>query len=115
MGRLDGRVAIVSGAGGGLGEAHARFLAGEGASVVVNDIGADLQRIGSDVGAAERVAREIEQAGGRAVASGHDVADWGQAEELVQLAVASFGDLHVLVNNAGIVRDRTLANLSEEE
>jgi NAD(P)-dependent dehydrogenase (short-subunit alcohol dehydrogenase family) len=115
MGRLDGRVAIVTGAGRGLGRSHAMFLASEGASVVVNDLGSDVHGTGSDATAAQAVVAEIAANGGRAVASGHDVADWTDAEQLVRFAVESFGHLDVLVNNAGILRDRTLANMSEAE
>jgi NAD(P)-dependent dehydrogenase (short-subunit alcohol dehydrogenase family) len=115
MGRLDGRVAIVTGAGRGLGRAHALCLAAHGASVVVNDIGGSLAGDGSDLAPAQSVVREIEASGGRAIASGHDVSDWDQARELVELAVGAFGNLHVLVNNAGILRDRSLAKLSEQE
>jgi NAD(P)-dependent dehydrogenase (short-subunit alcohol dehydrogenase family) len=114
-GRLDGRVAIVTGAGNGLGRAHALCLAAGGARVVVNDLGGSVHGEGRDLTPAQRVVEEIRHAGGEAVASGHDVADWEQARELVQLAVETFGDLHVLVNNAGILRDRTLANMSEAE
>ncbi len=115
MGRLDGRVAIVTGAGRGLGRAHALLLAAEGASVVVNDLGGDVHGGGRDLTPAQQVVEEIRVAGGRAIVSGHDVAHWDQAAEMVDLAVTTFGDLHVLVNNAGILRDRTLANMSEEE
>ncbi len=115
MGRLDGRVAIVTGAGRGLGRAHALLLATEGASVVVNDLGGDVHGAGKDVTPAQRVVEEILAAGGRAVVSGHDVSHWDQAAQMVSLAVQTFGDLHVLVNNAGILRDRTLANMSEDE
>jgi NAD(P)-dependent dehydrogenase (short-subunit alcohol dehydrogenase family) len=108
-------VAIVTGAGRGLGRAHALHLAEQGAAVVVNDLGSDLQGLGSDQSPAHEVVEEIEAAGGHAVASGHDVADWNSAGELVRLAVETFGDLHVLVNNAGILRDRTLANMSRED
>src|SRR5919106_4920964 len=103
MGSLDGRVAIVTGAGRGLGRAHALALAAQGAAVVVNDLGADVHGAGVDATPAQQVAAEIEAGGGRAVVSGHDVADWQQAEELVRFATESFGDLHVLVNNAGIL------------
>jgi NAD(P)-dependent dehydrogenase (short-subunit alcohol dehydrogenase family) len=113
--RLDGRVAIVTGAGRGLGRAHALLLAAEGASVVVNDLGGDVHGAGQDPTPAQQVAAEINATGGRAVVSGHDVADWRQAKAMIDLAVTTFGDLHVLVNNAGILRDRTLANMSEEE
>jgi NAD(P)-dependent dehydrogenase (short-subunit alcohol dehydrogenase family) len=115
MGRLEGRVAIVTGSGRGLGRAHALFLAGQGASVVVNDLGGDVHGVGADVTPAQAVVSEILASGGRAVASGHDVANWSGAEELVKFAVDSFGDLHVLVNNAGILRDRTLTNMTEDE
>jgi len=116
MGLLDGRVVIVTGAGGGIGRAHALAFAAEGARVVVNDIGVGLD--GSPAGggsAAQGVVDEITAAGGEAVTSGANVADWGQAEGLIQTAVDSFGGLDVLVNNAGIVRDRMFANTSEEE
>lgn len=115
MGRLRGRVAIVTGAGRGLGRAHAMQLAREGAAVVVNDLGGDVHGQGSDSSAAEEVAAQIRQLGSQAIASVHDVADWEQAAELVALATQSFGHLDVLVNNAGILRDRTLANMSEDE
>jgi NAD(P)-dependent dehydrogenase (short-subunit alcohol dehydrogenase family) len=115
MARLDGRVAIVTGAGRGLGRAHALHLAGQGAAVVVNDLGAALDGSGTDASAAQQVVAEIKAAGGRAIASGHDVSDWQQAAALIELAVTIFGELPVLVNNVGILRDRTLANMSEAE
>ncbi len=116
MALLDGRVVIVTGAGGGIGRAHALAFAAEGARVVVNDIGVGLD--GSPAGggsAAQGVVDEIVAAGGEAVANGSNVADWGQAQELIQAALDTFGGLHVLVNNAGIVRDRMFANTSEAE
>jgi NAD(P)-dependent dehydrogenase (short-subunit alcohol dehydrogenase family) len=116
MGLLDGRVVIVTGAGGGLGRAHALAFAAEGARVVVNDIGVGLD--GSPAGggsAAQGVVDEITAAGGEAVTSGANVADWVAAAGLIQTAVDTFGGLDVLVNNAGIVRDRMMANTSEEE
>jgi NAD(P)-dependent dehydrogenase (short-subunit alcohol dehydrogenase family) len=115
MGRLAGRVAVVTGAGRGLGRAHALCLAAEGAAVVVNDVGAELDGRGHTLTPAEEVVAEIRTAGGRAAASGHDVSDWDDAGRLVEFAVATFGDLHVLVNNAGILRDRTLPNMAEED
>jgi NAD(P)-dependent dehydrogenase (short-subunit alcohol dehydrogenase family) len=116
MGLLDGRVVIVTGAGGGIGRAHALAFASEGARVVVNDIGVGLD--GSPAGggsAAQGVVDEIVAAGGEAVASGSNVADWRQAAGLIQTAVDTFGGLDALVNNAGIVRDRMFANTSEAE
>jgi NAD(P)-dependent dehydrogenase (short-subunit alcohol dehydrogenase family) len=114
MGTLENRVAIVTGAGRGLGRAHALCLAAEGAAVVVNDIGGAIDGEGSDVSPAEQVVAEIRAAGGQAEASFHDVADWDGARGLIDAAVEAFGSLHVLVNNAGILRDQTLANLDEE-
>jgi NAD(P)-dependent dehydrogenase (short-subunit alcohol dehydrogenase family) len=108
VGRLDERVAIVTGAGNGLGRAHAMHLAANGARVVVNDLGGSVHGEGSSPKAARLVVDEIRAAGGEAVASGHDVADWEQADQLVETALREFGDLDVLVNNAGILRDRTL-------
>ena len=115
MGRLDGRIAIVTGAGRGLGRCHARFLAEQGAAVIVNDLGSRLNGEGSDRTPAQQVVDEIRAAGGQAEVSTHDVADWEQARALVDQAIAAFGDLHVLVNNAGILRDRALFNMEESE
>jgi NAD(P)-dependent dehydrogenase (short-subunit alcohol dehydrogenase family) len=114
-GICDGRVAIITGAGRGIGREHALLLASEGASVVVCDTGALVDGSGADAGPAEGVAREITDAGGTAIASTHDAADWEDAQRLVNLAVETFGDLHVVVNNAGILRDRMLVNMTEEE
>lgn len=112
---LEGRVAIVTGAGRGLGRAYAMALASEGAAVVVNDLGGDLGGHGVDEAPAQAVKREIEEAGGKAVVSGHDVGDWSAAGKLVALAVETFGGLDILVNNAGILRDRLFANMPEDD
>ncbi|MGH9277335.1 MAG: SDR family NAD(P)-dependent oxidoreductase, partial [Acidimicrobiales bacterium] len=106
MSSLQGRVAVVTGAGRGLGREHALLLASLGAAVVVNDL---------DGAPAEAVVAEITAAGGRAVAHAGDISDWDTGRALVDAAVATFGDLHVLVNNAGILRDRFLVNMSPEE
>ncbi len=115
MGALDGRVAIVTGAGRGIGRAHALLFAAEGARVVVNDLGGTVEGAGGDGSPAEQVAAEIVEQGGQAVANHEDVASWEGGRRLVEAAVAAFGDLHVLVNNAGILRDRMLVNMTEDE
>ncbi|MBB4683112.1 SDR family oxidoreductase [Amycolatopsis jiangsuensis] len=109
------RVVIVTGAGRGIGRAHALAFAAAGARVVVNDVGVALDGSATGEGPAARVVAEIEQAGGKAVPSTDDVADFAGAENLVRTAVESFGGLDVLVNNAGFVRDRMLVNLGEDE
>jgi NAD(P)-dependent dehydrogenase (short-subunit alcohol dehydrogenase family) len=111
----DGRVAIVTGAGRGLGRAHALEFARQGAAVVVNDIGVELDGSGGGSGPAGEVVAEIIASGGRAIANGADVADWEQTAGLVKAALDAFGRLDVVVNNAGFVRDRMFANASEEE
>jgi NAD(P)-dependent dehydrogenase (short-subunit alcohol dehydrogenase family) len=115
MGALDGRVAIITGAGRGLGREHALYFASEGARVVVNDTGSGPDGLGDDHGPAQAVAEEIRAAGGEAIANTDDVTDWKSGERLIFSAVEAFGDLHVLVNNAGILRDRALVHMSEEE
>lgn len=114
-GILEGRVAIVTGAGRGIGREHALELARQGAAVVVNDLGASLAGEGASSGPAEEVVSLISAMGGRAVVNGADVADFDQAAAMVQQAVDTFGGLDILVNNAGFVRDRMLVNTSEEE
>jgi NAD(P)-dependent dehydrogenase (short-subunit alcohol dehydrogenase family) len=115
MGALDGRVAIITGAGRGLGREHALLFAQEGAKVVVNDLGGDMRGDGGDPSAAMEVAAEIEKMGGEAAVNGANVADWDGARDLVQQAIDTFGDLHILVNNAGILRDRVVVNMTEQE
>jgi NAD(P)-dependent dehydrogenase (short-subunit alcohol dehydrogenase family) len=114
-GLCEGRVAIVTGAGRGIGREHALSLARHGAKVVVNDLGGGVDGTGGDVSPAQQVVEEIVAAGGEAVANGDSVSDWQGAERLVKTAVDTFGDLHAVVNNAGILRDRMLANMTEEE
>ncbi len=114
-GLLEGRIAIVTGAGRGIGRAHALELAAHGAAVVVNDYGVSLSGEGTGESPADEVVAAIEAAGGRAVANGADVADFEQAAAMVQQAIDAFGGLDILVNNAGFVRDRMLVNTSEEE
>ena len=112
---LEGRVAIVTGSGRGIGRAHALELAAHGAAVVVNDFGVSLAGEGTGESPAETVVEEIVAAGGRAVANGADVADFEQAAAMVEQAISEFGGVDILVNNAGFVRDRMLVNTSEEE
>ncbi len=115
MGICDGRVAIVTGAGRGVGREHALLLAKEGAMVVVNDLGGTPSGEGADLSPAQQVVAEIEAMGGAAIANGDDVSSWDGAQRMVQQAIDTFGDLHVLVNNAGILRDRMLVNMTEAE
>jgi NAD(P)-dependent dehydrogenase (short-subunit alcohol dehydrogenase family) len=115
MPNLTGKVAIVTGAGRGIGREHALALAEAGAKIVVNDLGGSLAGQGNDLSPAQQVVEEIASAGGEAVANGANVADFAQAEELVQTALDRFGRLDILVNNAGILRDRMLVNMTEDE
>ena len=115
MGSLDGRVAIITGAGQGIGREHALFFASEGAKVVVNDPGVAIDGSGRDSSLAQRVVNEIIAASGEAVAHTDSVADWQGAERLIRKAAEAFGDLHVVVNNAGILRNELLVNMSEQE
>jgi NAD(P)-dependent dehydrogenase (short-subunit alcohol dehydrogenase family) len=114
-GICDGRVAVVTGAGRGIGRGHALELARQGARVVVNDLGADVDGTGSSTGPAGEVVDEIRAMGGDAVANGDDVSDWDGAQRLVDAAIERFGTIDVLVNNAGILRDRMLVNMTEAE
>jgi NAD(P)-dependent dehydrogenase (short-subunit alcohol dehydrogenase family) len=115
MGALDGRVAIITGAGRGIGREHALLFAAEGAKVVVNDLGGALDGSGDDRSPAQQVVDEIKTMGGEAIANTDNVAEWEGGKRLVESAVEAFGDLHVLVNNAGILRDRVLINMTEDE
>src|SRR5688572_22253761 len=115
MGALDGRVAVITGAGRGIGREHALLFAREGARVVVNDLGGAPDGSGEDVSAAQAVVDEITGAGGEAVANHDDVASFDGAAALIGQAVSEYGRLDVLVNNAGILRDGFLASMTEEQ
>lgn len=115
MGICENRTVIITGAARGLGRAYALAFAAEGANVVVNDIGTSLGGEGRDTSAADGVVAEIIAAGGKAIANYDDVTDWDAAERIVAAAIAAFGDLHVVVNNAGIVRDRMFVSATLDE
>lgn len=115
MGKLEGRVAIVTGAGRGIGREHALLFAREGAKVVVNDLGGANDGTGTDAGPAQQVVDEIVAAGGQAVANTDNVASWDGAKALVDQAISEFGGLDVLVNNAGILRDAFIAGMDESQ
>lgn len=115
MGALEGRVAVITGAGRGIGREHALLFAAEGAAVVVNDLGGSNAGEGSDAGPAQQVVDEIVAAGGRAVANTENIATWDGAKKLVEQAIAEFGKLDIVVNNAGILRDGFIAGLEESQ
>ncbi|HEX4538813.1 MAG TPA: SDR family oxidoreductase [Acidimicrobiales bacterium] len=115
MGALDGRVAIITGAGRGIGREHSLLFAHEGAKVVVNDLGGAIDGSGDDRSPAQQVVDEIKAAGGEAVANTDNVADWEGGRRLINTAVEAFGDVNVLINNAGILRDRMLVSMEEAE
>ncbi|MGH7897865.1 MAG: SDR family NAD(P)-dependent oxidoreductase, partial [Candidatus Binatia bacterium] len=111
----EGRVAIITGAGRGIGREYALMLAAHGAKVVVNDLGGSRDGTGASSAPAEEVVDEIRKQGGEAIADGHDVSNFADAAEMIGQAIAAFGRLDVLVNNAGILRDRMLVNMTEAE
>ncbi len=111
----EGRVVIVTGGARGIGREHCLMLAEHGAKVVCNDLGGARDGTGADIGPADEVVNEIAAMGGEAVANGDDVSDWEGAQRLVNQAIETFGDLHGVVNNAGILRDRMLVNMTEAE
>ena len=116
MGNLcEGRVAIVTGAGRGIGREHALMLASQGAKVVVNDLGGDIDGSGSDLSPAQEVVNEIAEMGGEAIVNGANVADFTAAGEMIQQAVDTWGRLDILINNAGILRDRMIFSMSEDD
>ena len=115
MGALDGRVAIITGAGRGLGREHALLFAAEGAKVVVNDLGGANDGSGTDQTPAEQTVADIRAMGAEAIVNTDNVADWAGAKRMIDQAVEHFGDVDILVNNAGILRDRVLVNMSEAE
>jgi len=111
----EGKVAVVTGAGRGIGREHALMLAAHGASVIVNDLGGDEHGMGTDLTPAQEVVEEIRTAGGQAEVNGADVSDFDQAKAMVHQAVDTYGNLDILINNAGILRDRMIFSLSEED
>src|SRR6186997_666556 len=111
---FDGKVAIITGAGGGLGRQHALLMASRGALVVVNDLGGSVDGSGSDKGAAERVVDEIKAAGGDAVADTNSVATPEGGEAIVQTAIDAYGRVDIVINNAGILRDKTFHNMTPD-
>ena len=115
MGSLDGKVAVVTGAGRGIGRAESLHLAREGAAVVVNDVGGEWDGTGKDQRPAQQVVDEITAGGGKAAANYEDISSWEGAQALVDQAIDEFGMLDVLVNNAGILRDRMIFNMTEED
>lgn len=113
--RFDGRVAVVTGAGGGLGKAYALLLASRGAKVVVNDLGGTFDGSGSDVTPAQQVVDEILAAGGEAVANYNSVAEWDSAQNIIRTALDNFGQIDILINNAGILRDKSFLKMEMED
>ena len=114
-GLCEGRVVIVTGGGRGIGREYCLMLAAHGAKVVVNDLGAQADGVGADLGPAAQVVADIRATGGDAVVNGADVSDWDQAKAMIDQAVSTYGKLDVVINNAGILRDRMLVNMTEAE
>ena len=112
---LEGKVALITGAGRGIGREHALMMAENGASVVVNDLGGDIHGEGGDATPAQEVVAEIEAMGGKAVVNGGNVAKFDEAKAMIDQAIDTFGDIHIVVNNAGILRDRMLFSMSEDD
>lgn len=115
MGALDGRVAIITGAGRGLGREHALLFAAEGAKVVVNDLGGANDGSGSDMTPAQQTVADIKAMGAEAIVNTDNVADWDGSKRMIDSAIEAFGDLDILINNAGILRDRVVVNMNEAE
>lgn len=115
MGICDGRVCVITGAGRGIGREYALMLAEHGAKVVVNDLGGGMDGTGHSEGPAHDVVAEITAAGGTAIANGDDISTWDGSKRLIDAAIETFGDVHVVINNAGILRDRMLVNMTEAE
>ena len=113
--RLKGKVAVVTGAGRGIGRGHAILLASEGAKVVVNDLGGAADGSGASQGPSDEVVEEIKKAGGEAIASYESVATAEGGEKIIKAAIDTFGRLDIVVNNAGVLRDRMVFNMTEEE
>jgi NAD(P)-dependent dehydrogenase (short-subunit alcohol dehydrogenase family) len=113
--RFDGKVAVITGAGGGLGKAYALLLASRGAKVVVNDLGGTFDGSGSDSTPAQKVVDEIKASGGEAVANYDSVAEWESAQKIIQTAIDNYGRLDILINNAGILRDKSLLKMELED
>lgn len=109
--RFDGKVAVITGAGGGLGKAYALLLAGRGARVVVNDLGGTFDGEGADSTPAQKVVDQIKTAGGEAIANYESVSEWESAQRIIQAAIDNYGRIDLLINNAGILRDKSLLKM----
>src|ERR1700691_1921455 len=114
MGICDGRIVVITGAGRGIGREHALEFASQGAKIVVNDLGGEMDGSGSSTGPAGEVVDEIRAMGGEAIANGDDVSDWEGAQAMVKATIEAFGTIDVVVNNAGILRDRMLVNMTPD-